>query len=890
MHRLIPALRRLAVASLVASLVAASVGTPARAQHAYQAEGATFDPRVPTPRASLGYEVGEQFTPHHRIVRYLEQLAAASPRVRVDTLGVTAEGREIVMAIISSERNLARLEGIRADAARLADPRGAVAGTLDATVERHPAVVWLGYTIHGNEASGTEASLAMLYQLAAGQDAETRLILDSAVVLIDPVQNPDGHERHVQDVRRARGVFGPPVTQGALVHQGNWPGARTSHYYFDLNRDWFIQSHPESRARAGAIMTWWPQVAVDLHEMGSNSTYFFAPPMEPYNKNVPPNTFKWWDILAAGIGTSFDRHGWPYFRREGYDEFYPGYGVSWPILNGAIGATFEQASSAGGAIRRSDGTIMTLSDAARHHYTAAWATTLTAARRRAELVGDYVRSRQQNVTELARSPMRTVVIERDAQGRADSLVAMLRGNGIEVSRLTAAATLGDARRHGASASASLRAEAGWYAVDLAQPQGRLAKALLEPDAQLDSSFIREELESRRNGTGSRFYDVTGWSLPHAFRVRAWTSAQAVGAREPVTSLGRERGASAPVASPSPAVAALAPAAHGYAFEVGSEASYRLLAGLMQDSVRLWYAPRPFTSGGRSFPRGAFIARVAGNRDDLAATVQHRAAESGEMVTPLASALVDSGTDLGSNSVRYVKAPRVALLGGQGVNGNSFGFAWYAFDQRLGYPVTSVNAQFLTGAGLDEFDVLVMPSTQGGAIDAALGDNGRERLQAWVRGGGVLVTLGSATNWLASARTGLSRFTVKRDSAAGETAAPNTDVPGAIARAAGDTLSPLMAGIHGDEIPVLVDGGTVYQAPRGLRPGEVVVRFAPRERLRLAGYFWPEVPERLAGTPYLFTERVGQGRVIGFAGDPNFRDLWRGLLPLFANAVFFGGSY
>ncbi len=855
--------------------------TVMHAQHAYQAPGASFDQRVTPPRASLGYEVGEQFTPHHRIMRYLEQLAATSARVRVDTLGVTAEGREIVVVIISSERNLARLDGIRADAARLADPRGADAQSLAPVVSRHPAVVWLGYTVHGNEASGTEASLAMLYQLAAGQDAETRAILDSAVVLIDPVQNPDGHERHVQDVRRARGLFGPTVTPGSMIHQGSWPGPRTSHYYFDLNRDWFIQSHPESRARAGTILTWWPQVVVDLHEMGSNSTYFFAPPMEPVNKNVPPNTFKWWDIFATSIGGSFDAQGWPYFRREGYDEFYPGYGVSWPILSGAIGATFEQATSGGGAVRRSDGTVMTLSDAARRHYTAAWATTLTAATRRSELVGDYVRSRQQTVTDLARSPMRSVVIERDAQGRADSLAARLIDNGIEVSRLRSAVTLADTRAHGAASNASLRAEAGWYVVDLSQPQGRLAKALLESDAQLDSSFIREELESRRTGASSRFYDVTGWSLPFAFRVRAWTSAQAIAAN------GAERVTTVVAAAP---VSEIAAGAHGWAFEAGSEASYRMLSGLFRDSIRVWYAAKAFTSGGVSYARGAFVVRVAGNRSDVAAVVRQRAVESGATVRPVASALVESGTDLGSNSVMYVQAPRIALLGGQGVNGNSFGFTWYAFDHRLGYPVTSVTTEWVAGAGLSEMDVLVIPSTQGITFERALGDAGRDRLQAWVRAGGVIVTLGSATTWLASERSGLSRFRVWSDSARGEGAPLAANVPGAIARTTGDTLSPLLAGITTAEIPVMVDGSTIFSVPRDLRPGEAVVRFAAKDRVRLSGYFWPEVPERIANSPYLFTERVGQGRVIGFAGDPNFRDLWRGLLPLFANAVFFGASY
>ena len=865
--------------TLVAGLV---LGAPLAAQHAYQTPGATFDPRVPTPRASLGYDVGERFTPHHRIIRYLEQLRATSGRIRVDTLGLTAEGREIVMATLSSEANLARLDSIRAGARTLADARNATPAAVNAILARQPSVVWLGYSVHGGEASGTEASLAMLYQLAAGTDAETRMILDSAVILIDPMENPDGHERHVQDVMRARGVFGPPPTPGALIHQGAWPGPRTSHYYFDLNRDWFIQSHPESRARASALLSWWPQVAVDLHEMGSNSTYFFAPPMEPVNKNVPPNTFKWWEIFAAGIGGSFDAKGWPFFRREGYDEFYPGYGVSWPILNGAIGATFEQASSSGGAIRRTDGTIMTLREAAHHHFTAAWSTSLTAARRRTELVTDFARSRAQNITDLARGPIRAIVVERDRQGRADSLVLKLRANAIEVQRLTSAATIAGAVPHGVTAATSLRAEAGWYVVDMSQPQGRLAKALLEADAVLDSAFIREELEGRRTAQPSRFYDITGWSLPLTYRVRAWSVPAMPPGTQPVTTI------------PRPVLAALPVSGHGWAFEAGSEASYRLLAGLFRDSVRVWYAPKAFAVGGKSFPNGAFVVRVAGNRTAVAETVAWRAAEAGAVVQHLPSALVESGTDLGSNSVFPLRAPRIALVGGAGVNGNSFGFSWFAFDQRLGYPVTTVGIGFLGGAGLEEMDVVVLPSLQGGALQQELGEAGLQRLQRWVRDGGALVTLQGATNWLASPASGLSRFRLRVDTARapGQEGAPlAANVPGAIGRAIPDRLSPLMAGVLSEEVAVPVQGATILAVPRDLRPGEAVLRFpANAEQVRMSGYFWPEVPARIAGSPALFTERVGQGRVIGFVADPNFRDLWRGLLPIFANAVFFGTSF
>ncbi|MGH7700051.1 MAG: M14 metallopeptidase family protein, partial [Gemmatimonadales bacterium] len=700
-------------------------------QHPY-ATGMSFDPAVPTPRSVLEYEVGDRFTPHHLLMRYLERLAAASPRVRVDTVGRTFEGREVVMAIVTSTANQERADRIRADAARLADPRSASSAELTRIAGRLPAIAWLGYTVHGDEASGVEAAIALLYQLAAGQDEETRLILDSVVVLIDPVQNPDGHERHAHDVERARGAVGVPTNRNAMIHGGTWPGPRTSHYHFDLNRDWFIQSHPESRGRTRAMLRWWPHVVVDLHEMGSDATYFFPPPMEPVNKLVHPTILKWWEVYAAANAAAFDRHGWSFFRREGYDEFYPGYGSSWPIYLGAAGMTYEQASSEGGAVRRDDGTVLTLRDAAHHHYATSWATLLTTARRARERVRDYLAFRQAALTDPG--AMRAIVFERDADGRADSLAALLAANGITVGRLRAAVETRDATAFGEAAPRPVRLPAGAYVVDLAQPQGRLAKAILEPDAPLDSSFIAAELERRRTGQPDRFYDLTAWALPYTFRLRAWWTRSPVGPADSVR-LGRS-------------AADAGRGAYGYAFPPASEASLRLLARLLTDSVRVWYAPRAFRAGGATFPRGAFVVRAAANDADVHETIRREAAAAGARVVPLASSGVDEGTDLGSWSVLPIRAPRVALVGGPPVSGNSFGYAWYAFDQRLAYPVATVAAASVAARVLQDFDVLVVPSVSAGAFERTLGDGGRTAIAEWVRHGGTLVTLDGATAWLA----------------------------------------------------------------------------------------------------------------------------------------------
>jgi hypothetical protein len=873
-------MKRFAMTAVLLALGA----SPLAAQHAFST-GGPYDPAVPTPRSVLGYEIGERFTPHHLLARYLARLAATSRRIRLDTVARSFEGREVFLVIATSEANQARLDQIRADAARLADPRGASPAELAAVVARVPAIVWLGYTVHGGEASGAEAALALVYQLAAGRDAETRLVLDSTVVLIDPLENPDGHERHVEDVTRARGAGGAsdvPTGAGAMVHQGSWPGPRGSHYGFDLNRDWFILSHPETRGRIATFRRWWPQVAVDLHEMGPNSTYYFAPPMQPINKNVPANIAHWWDVFAAANAAAFDAHGWSFFRREDFDEFYPSYGDSWPILNGAVGMTYEEASSGGGAIRRQDGTVLTLHDAAWHHYTTSWATLLTAARRARERVQDYLAFRQSAVSDAERGPMRTVMVERDDQGRADSLAALLVANGVEIGRLRSAVDVRDATAYGDVAARAARFAAGAYVVDLAQPQGRLAKALLEPDAQLDSSFIAEELERRRTAQPDRFYDLTAWSLPYDFRVRAWWTRAPVLPVDPVgaASLG-----------PRPPAPGGEPARYAYAFAPGSEASLRLLGSLLADSVRVSFAPRPFREGTERFPWGAFLVRVAANAASVHEVVRREADAAGARVVALGTALADEGPDLGSNLVFPVKAPRVALVGGAPVSGTSFGFAWYALDQRLHYPVTTVNVSSLAGLDLGDFDVLILPSVGAAALERVLGEGGRDRLGAWVRNGGTLVALDAATSWLAGEKTGLARLRLRRDTTRADSAggAPlPAAVPGAIVRLIGDTLSPLLAGVD-PEVPALVNSDRIYNPPKDLRPGEAVLRYAPLARLRLAGYLWPEVPARLAESVYLWTEEIGRGRVVAFAGEPNFRDLTRGLLPLFANAVFIGPS-
>jgi hypothetical protein len=551
------------------------------------------------------------------------------------------------------------------------------------------------------------------------------------------------------------------------------------------------------------------------------------------------------------------------------------------MLTGAIGMLFESGSSSGGAVRRSDGTIRTLHQAAWEHYTAEWWTVQTAARRRTELTRDYAQARRTAITSHEADPMRGVVFARDDQGRADSLAMKLLANGIDVLRLGNDVDLVGATAFGATTAGAAKVKAGAYAVDFAQPQGHLAKALLEPEAQLDSAYVRDELELRRTGQGDRFYDMTAWSLPLVYRLDAWTVRTIPSGTSPFSPFTTN------------VMVAVPKAQYAYAFAPGSEASIRLLASLLRDSVRVAHAPNWFVSKGNRFQHGAFIVRVAYNRADVHDRVMRHANAAGAKVTAIPSAGVDEGTDLGSNSVVPIPVPRIALLGGAPVNGTAMGFVWYAFDQRIGYPTTMVDANFVAGGALHDYTVLIVPSVSAAALDRALGDAGRARVAEWVRGGGLLITLDQASQWLAQERVGLVRTRVRRDSARADSAggAPlPSALPGVLARATIDTLSPLVAGITQLEIPVFVNSATVYSVPRDLSAGEAVVRLASANRVKLSGFFWPEMPARIATSPYVWTESAGRGRVVLFAHDPVYRDQLRGTLPLFANAVFLGRTF
>ncbi len=399
---------------ILALVLLAAFATPAAAQGKFEFwPGASYDSRIPTIRQVLGYDAGERITSHTNLMKYLEALAGAVPnQVKLFEYGKTWEGRKLIYAAVGSEANIKRLDSIREAMQRLADPRRTTAAEAKQLIADLPAVIWLGYGVHGNEISSPDAALLTAYHLVASRnDRVVDDILSNAVVLIDPIQNPDGRDRFVHNFEIAEGLE-PDAHPLAAEHNEPWPGGRTNHYYFDMNRDWFALTQPETVGRVRALQQWYPLVFVDLHEMGSDSTYYFAPEAVPYNPHLAKDQRESLDLFGRNNAKWFDQYGFSYFTREVYDAFYPGYGASWPAYYGSVAMTYEQASVRGLLVRRSDETSMHFRDSVRHHFVASVSTAETAARNREKLLNDFYRYRQTAIQEGASEQIKAYVLTR----------------------------------------------------------------------------------------------------------------------------------------------------------------------------------------------------------------------------------------------------------------------------------------------------------------------------------------------------------------------------------------------------------------------------------------------------------------------------------------------
>jgi hypothetical protein len=861
-----------------------------------------YRPEVPRPEALLGYPIGTRHTMYHQQQAVLEAMVAAAPdRARFEVTGTTAEGKVMRVVVIGSPASLSRLETIRHDLDDLADPRRADATRAEAIVRSSPAVAFLSHSIHGNEPAGFESSLMTVYTLLASESPRVSRLLDSLVVIINPSQNPDGHERFA--------AWSNSVALGldagvALESRGSEPWViqgRYNHYRFDMNRDLLALSQAETRATAAAVLRWHPQLFVDLHS--TTSQYFFAPAADPINANLPASSVRWLEAFGRGNAAAFDGFGWQYYVRDVFDLFYPGYWDSWPSLAGATGMTFESDGGPPLMLRKSDGTVTTFREGIAHHFVASMATLTTLADHRTERLRDYREFFASAMTAPATRSVRRVVLQAGAdEVRTRELVALLRFQGIEVTEAAAPFTVTRARDYLGGAARRREFPRGSFVIDLAQPQGRLATAILEPVAAIDSGFARRQVDrferNRRRGRNTEseryeFYDITAWALPFTHGIEAaWTDEVIV--VDPVD----------PADRANYDLVMLPPARSGYLIPPGTRNGQSLALALLAEDFRLGVSSTPLVADGRRWPEGTIVLRTVRNPDSLHTRITALQQRFPTDVVPVESAFPDSGSaGIGSESVVDVRAPTILVAAGEGVSQTGFGDVWWYLERELQQPFVPVELDRLARMNLDDYNVIILPP---GSYAGPLGMAGLNRLRDWVRGGGALLALGSATRILDHEEFGLREVVedlegeglMAADTTLSPTAEPGPipspgaagqdrpeDVPGAIALGTLDPLHWLRWGYHRDELAVPVPGTFLPLSKEGAN----VVVFEGEDPI-LSGFTWPgNTTTFLPGTAWATVDRAGRGHVIAFAENPLFRGFWRGPAMLFVNGILYGSG-
>ncbi|MBV8517230.1 MAG: hypothetical protein JO197_07495 [Acidobacteria bacterium] len=821
---------------------------------------------VPTPEEFLGYPIGARFTPHSRILDYFNELARRSPLITVKQIGETYEHRPLVLATITSEKNRAQLDTIKRNVAQLAS------GELDAAhaadvAKSTPAIVWLGFGVHGNESSSAEA--AMLVASSLLRDADSAQLLDNLVVVIDPLLNPDGRERYIQWFTRTRGEEAN-TNPDAFEHFEPWPGGRYNHYLIDMNRDWAWLSQRETQARVAAYREWNPQVFVDFHEMGYESSYFFPPDAKPINTNLPKDVEQWLETFGKANAAEFSKRGWPFFVAEDFDLFYPGYGDSWPALHGAIGMTYEMAghSRAGIAIKRDDGTTLTLGDRALRHYTTGMTTVRTAAANREALL--------RYTAEAARAQIdagKSTFLILPGSPNFNTLVGLLQKQDVRVEMLTAPVTL-KASRVDRDASESHTFPAGTAVVSTRQRLGGLANTLLERTPAFSKGFVESQRARAEADEPDEFYDLTTWSLPLAMNVEAYV------VPGPLTAGTKPFQFDAPPA--------FRPAAYGYVVDGMDPQLYRFAGQMLAKGVRFSIIDSDITTGDRTFARGSLVVLKGNNGADVDKTLAQLAHDTGVSIISLESGWT-GGTAFGSQKIRYVRDPKIGLIGGPGSDSTSYGMLWHTLDIDTPIPHTNLSAENLRSIDLHDYEVLVFPD---GGYSDRLGKRGIDKLKQWVSDGGTIIAVKNGSDFLREKDVEISKLKEweppkKKDDA------PATDeryndyrVPGAAFRTTMNDRSYLTFGVPRSPA-VLVEGTNAF-LPVSHKVDNILTIDA-KDPL-VSGVAWPESIDRLKGSVYVVSEPYGRGQVITFADDPHFRLFWRGTLPVFLNAILYSPSY
>ncbi len=835
------------------------MGSFTYAQNAYFfPAGVTFDPAIPTPEQFLGYSIGDWHTRHDRIVSYFQELARVSTKAHFQIIGYTNERRPQVVLTITSPENYSRIEDIRKEHLKLADP------SQSATLSSMPVIITHGYNVHGNEPSSSEAAMLTAYYLIAAQGEFAERTLREAVIHIDPNYNPDGRDRHSNWANMHKGF--PPVSDPMdREHNEVWPGGRFNHYWFDLNRDWLPLAHVESQSRVAFFHQWLPNVCTDYHEMGTNATNFFEP-TKPYGSENPVVPRANYDqlnpLFAKYFVNAMDEIGSLYFSKENFDNSYPGYGSTYPDIHGGLGLVFEQASSRG-HIQKSSTKEVTFAFTIRNHVRTSLATVKAGVENRELLLKHQQEYFKSALDEGRKSPIKAYVFgDSKDQSRTKAFADLLLKHKIETYQLGADLSVGTNKYEKGKA----------FVVTTDQTQYRMVRSMFEKVTSFHDSI---------------FYDASTWTMALAYGLPHDALNASVkfskGSRIKVEDV---------ILTPAPIVKTN----YAYLIEWTEYNASRALYYLLSKNIFVKAAYKPFAGQvngvKKNFGYGTLVIPVADQSvsvDELFEVVKAASQNSGVDVHSVNTGYSLEGVDLGSGNIRTVQSPKVVMLIGEGVAATDAGAIWYLLDSKLKMPITKVNTSQLGQLRISDYNTLIMASGNYGI----LGESGIAKIKTWVQQGGTLILMKNAISWAINSK--LIDEQLKKEEDKKETTRMDYVTAGDYqgSRAIGgsiymgnlDITNPLGFGYTSRELPVYRNT-SVFIEP-GKSPFNTVIRYSSKPLL--SGYIHPTNLEKIKNSVSLQVSNMGQGRAILFVDDPAFRGYWNGTNKLFFNALFFGSN-
>ncbi|MGM1056828.1 MAG: M14 family metallopeptidase [Bacteroidota bacterium] len=808
----------------------------------YLPENVTYNQDISTPQEILGYVPGKWHVTHDLLINYMRTLADESPRISIENRGTTYEGRPLLLLTITSEENQKKLEQIRKSHLELTLP-----GSGQLNTAEMPIVVYQGFSIHGNEASGSNAALLAAYHLAAGQGSEIENLLENTVILFDPSLNPDGLQRFAYwaNIHKSENLNPDPQDR---EFDEVWPGGRTNHYWFDMNRDWLPVQLPESRARIATFHKWQPNILTDHHEMGSNSTFFFQPGIPERTHPLTPQKNQ---DLTKEIGTyhaaAFDKIGSFYYTEENYDDFYYGKGSTFPDINGGIGILFEQGSSRG-HVQETDNGLLTFPFTIRNQFTAALSTLEAAQNMRSKIL-DFQREFYNNARNTAGKGAYIFGNSKDPNS-AYHLAEILKRQQVEVHELAE-----DVQSDGKSYKKGTA-----YVIPKNQRQHRLVEAMFE---------------KRTKFADSLFYDISAWSFPYAFNLDFNDNVAIKAAGTKIDSLQK------------PEIPPVTKSEYGYLMEWHNYYAPKALNMILKNDLRASVSMQTFEAAGKMYDYGTILIPIQNqklNSTELFELVTKISKEANIEFNPVATGLT-KGISLGSNEFRALKPQKVAMIVGEGITPYDAGEIWHLFDQRYEMLLTKLDTRNLGRANLSKYTDIILPNSWGSALGKAEIDN----LKDWVRNGGTLIGYKNAANFFKRNDFMKMELLENEVKAKDVTFEERRDfrgaqgIGGAIFRAKQDRSHPVNFGYMNDEISLFRDTTIFIKADSTSYNNPIQYTANPL----ISGYISDPNLKLIANTVPFKKVGMGRGNVILFTDNTNFRAFWYGTNKLLMNAIFFG---